>query len=91
MVAQFADVCAQGSYSTMGILFACVPRAKFSSRERRHSSSAVLPDTEIPRMATTFFTCALCALSTFNGSFCIYPTEITETSIEFFLLINGRK
>lgn len=59
MVAQFADVCAQGSYSTMGILFACVPRAKFSNRERRHSSSAVLPDCCVESHDVTETPCVL--------------------------------
>lgn len=41
-VAQFANVFAQVSYGTMGILFACVAQANFSGRERRYSST-VLP------------------------------------------------
>lgn len=41
-MAQFADVCAQGSRGTMGILFACVLLANFTCQERRYSSTAAL-------------------------------------------------
>lgn len=34
MVAPFANVCVQGPDSTMGILFTCVPGAKFRNPER---------------------------------------------------------
>lgn len=59
MVAQFADVCTRGSYSTMGILFACVPPAKFRGQEKRHSSTAVLQDCCAECHAVTKIPCML--------------------------------